>query len=705
MNQIAQLLRTNKYLNFFASVKLAVPLMIVLIVTVAIGTIFESLYNSDYAKMAIYQTNWFFCLLALLWVNIFLAALSRWPFKIHHFGFVVTHIGLLTLLIGAFITSLVGLDASLSITEGQQNSTMVLPETVIGYQFVDANTANTMPIERRLSSFTATKDSSVNSSIRHLFFIKNYLPFVQASRVVAPSAKGAVRDPNAGIGVSFRMKSKFFEVSEWLHSQENPGMSLGPARLEIKVGKYDGQGAAAAKSATKKSARKPQSEPQPQAQNAPARQPQATNAGGDKIKIIENKTQKVVGERSAKEVAQHSWSVVGLEVRIKQVFKHAMVGANKIAEGPGPEDNPAYELEIKKGGETKREILFVKYPSFSINPEGVFGYRVTLNAQAISGTAEMNAAHGANIGSNVGANAGAAGAAPTANTVDVSAGVNDHGTSSAQPTNLPAGHPQIPPKGGAMAPAEEPASQEAAKVAPGAPPPMGSNRNVIEFWVDPNSDDDSAEIVLKKEGQLVAHDKIIAGQTYQTPWMGMTVTLASIVRGGQTRVAVQPIEPTKGKNLPPSAVEIELADGSDSFWLTEGSAQQVTLAGRQAQIFFDRKTIDLPFQMKLIKFTKKDYPGTETPMSYESLVELPATGINNVISMNEPLKKDGYTIYQASFILEEGRAPESIFSVNDDPGRPVKYIGSIILAFGIISFTVMRSDWYLQRLRNKKAVA
>jgi hypothetical protein len=678
MNKIAHLLRTNRYLNILASVKLAVPLMVVLIIVVAVGTIFESLYNSDYAKMAVYNTSWFFALMALLFVNILCAALSRWPYKKHHTGFVVTHIGMLILLIGSFMTSIAGLDAQLAIPEGASNSTMVLPETVLGYQFSDSARAQYVQVPRGLSSYEASRDSALNSSLKHLFVVKKYIPFATAARVVVPTPSGATGDNTHGVGVSFRMKSKFFEVSEWLQSEENPSMSLGPAKLELKVGRYSeaaGRGTSKASSKKKSAAIE-----KPKIESAPVELASRAVASAEaSIRVIDLKSQKVLGEKAPAEIARHPWVVAGAQIRLKKAYKFAMIASNKIAEGTGPEPNPAFEFEVVKGGETKREILFAKFANFSLNPDGVFGLRITMGGAAANLSPETMAAHGGALGGGAGASKAAV------STEDVVSG---------QAGALPAGHPQVAQKSNDQA--EAPVA-----VPPGTPPPMGSNRNVIEFWVDPNDKEDRAEIVLRKEGQLVAHETIAAGQTYQTPWMGMQVTLASVVRGGQTRVVAEPIEPTKGKNLPPSALEIELADGSDHFWLVEGTSQQVSLMGRPAVIFFDRRTIDLPFQMKLEKFTKRDYPGTETPMSYESLVQLPATGETHLISMNEPLKKDGFTIYQSSYVLEEGRPPESVFSVNDDPGRPVKYAGALILAIGIILFTVMRSDWYLQRMKEK----
>ena len=74
--------------------------------------------------------------------------------------------------------------------------------------------------------------------------------------------------------------------------------------------------------------------------------------------------------------------------------------------------------------------------------------------------------------------------------------------------------------------------------------------------------------------------------------------------------------------------------------------------------------------------------------SYESDVKVIKEGVEGkktTISMNEPLKYNGFTFYQSSFQQDEmGRPTMSILSVNHDPGRPWKYLGSLLIVLGII---------------------
>ena len=64
--------------------------------------------------------------------------------------------------------------------------------------------------------------------------------------------------------------------------------------------------------------------------------------------------------------------------------------------------------------------------------------------------------------------------------------------------------------------------------------------------------------------------------------------------------------------------------------------------------------------------------------------------------MNNPLKYDGLTFYQASYFEAAKDTYGSVLSVNLDPGRPIKYLGSLLLVLGAIW------HFYLRRKKTKK---
>lgn len=98
---------------------------------------------------------------------------------------------------------------------------------------------------------------------------------------------------------------------------------------------------------------------------------------------------------------------------------------------------------------------------------------------------------------------------------------------------------------------------------------------------------------------------------------------------------------------------------------------------------YGNRRVDIGFKVKLHKFEVSRYQGTMRAAAYQSLVDVDS-GNQHLISMNEPLKHKGLTIYQASFQEEEGQPVASIFSINHDPGRFLKYLGSLVISLGII---------------------
>ncbi|HLX59855.1 MAG TPA: hypothetical protein VKX17_01115 [Planctomycetota bacterium] len=109
--------------KFMASLNLAMTLMAVIVVAAITGTICESKLNSDVAREYIYDAPWFNVWLGLLCVNLFSVAAIRYPWKAHQTGFVITHAGIITLLIGAMIDRNWGVEGYLHLNRGEAPTT------------------------------------------------------------------------------------------------------------------------------------------------------------------------------------------------------------------------------------------------------------------------------------------------------------------------------------------------------------------------------------------------------------------------------------------------------------------------------------------------------------------------------------------------------------------------------------------------------
>lgn len=109
--------------NFLASVYFAVCLLFFTLCAVAWATWLESKHQSHtIAANTIYHHPFFLVLLAAYFINILFSALRRYPFKKRHIGFLITHLGLLTLLLGQAAKTIWGKQAHVYIQEGTQTS-------------------------------------------------------------------------------------------------------------------------------------------------------------------------------------------------------------------------------------------------------------------------------------------------------------------------------------------------------------------------------------------------------------------------------------------------------------------------------------------------------------------------------------------------------------------------------------------------------
>ena len=116
----------NRVFRFFASLKLAVVLLAVLIIASIAGTIYESSFDAKVARAYVYGAPWFNLWLLLLVANLTVSALSRWPWKKHHVAFLITHLGIITLLFGSLIGRIWGMEGTITLFKGEPPSNRLL---------------------------------------------------------------------------------------------------------------------------------------------------------------------------------------------------------------------------------------------------------------------------------------------------------------------------------------------------------------------------------------------------------------------------------------------------------------------------------------------------------------------------------------------------------------------------------------------------
>ncbi len=105
----------------FASLKIAVGLLALIVAAMAAGTIVESASGTDQAARLVYYSTWFRGLLALLALNIACSLWVQWPWGWRRAGFALTHGSMLVILAGAFVTDRLKVEGRMALWEGEES--------------------------------------------------------------------------------------------------------------------------------------------------------------------------------------------------------------------------------------------------------------------------------------------------------------------------------------------------------------------------------------------------------------------------------------------------------------------------------------------------------------------------------------------------------------------------------------------------------
>jgi hypothetical protein len=203
------------------------------------------------------------------------------------------------------------------------------------------------------------------------------------------------------------------------------------------------------------------------------------------------------------------------------------------------------------------------------------------------------------------------------------------------------------------------------------------------FYLDGQPDQPPKVAVARANEAFRELGRIPRGKTTPLGWMDFALTLDDYVPSAIPRATYSALEKPVPGFEGYQVVEAEL-DGQ-KLWLELGASGQITSGNYLYYVQYTRRQVDLKFDVALKSFKIDYYEGTVRPKEYSSVVEV--AGQEHLISMNEPMKHGGFTFYQASYEMDEAtnKPRASVFSVNYDPGRGIKYFGSLMMCFGIIS--------------------
>ena len=122
----------------------------------------------------------------------------------------------------------------------------------------------------------------------------------------------------------------------------------------------------------------------------------------------------------------------------------------------------------------------------------------------------------------------------------------------------------------------------------------------------------------------------------------------------------------------------------------DGLDEKVEVDGKTYHVSLRQQRSYKPYTMKLIDVQKEDYPGTDIPRHYASLVQLvdESRHVDRTakIWMNNPLRFGGETFYQSGYFKDPETGVEaSTLAVVDNTGWMIPYVGCMIVATGLLA--------------------
>lgn len=181
-----------------------------------------------------------------------------------------------------------------------------------------------------------------------------------------------------------------------------------------------------------------------------------------------------------------------------------------------------------------------------------------------------------------------------------------------------------------------------------------------------------------------------AGEALRYPFMPMPLSVR-VAEAHERAWEETRLAPDPDTNAPPG-LRVRIDRGGrirETAVLLDGGPGEVHFEGEPPvgfRIDYRRGVAPLGFSVTLEDFRKVDYPGTERASSYESDVSVTdgPESFRTTVKVNHPLDREGFRLFQSSY-MTDGRGREiSVFAVARDPGARLVYLGFLVFGVGLV---------------------
>ena len=215
----------DRIVRFIGSIKLAVPLLSVIIGILIWATFYESQVGSATVQQEVYKSLWFGALMFMLAVNLGISALSRYPWRgARKIGFALTHFGLIVIIVGSAGVIHVGMEGMLLVrTDSGANDRLRVQGDLL--EVIDSTG------EAKQSSVFVKQDGSV--SPRYLAGLELEAYTENAVREITIGSGGTVNNPGARLSLKSDRMGQTIERTLAALPNDYSQIWLGPAKLEL----------------------------------------------------------------------------------------------------------------------------------------------------------------------------------------------------------------------------------------------------------------------------------------------------------------------------------------------------------------------------------------------------------------------------------------------------------------------------------------